>query len=405
MTEREIVYNTDTADIDFKSYYAHKPHQWLAINPQHKEKIQPSQSFKIEVTTCFNNQQSLKKLNRNRQVQDFLIVRCLNGNDIFFTIKCNYKPTIIGFSLKALSTLGSQMDTFDKCDIANLMDVVELEIQNFENNLNIIWLTTMKNLSTDFELFGGDKVPVVANKTNKKAVKSQFYDQAIVDPSLNLVKIQTYKQCFVILKHEIVKEDKYFLNELSAEYEFFIQHLIDRCQKNLDSLSENTNGDATNMSNSSFKIEDQKNLILKYLSDKDWDKFHKENFDMELLVEVLLDLLYMLPGSLIPNRYIEYFVYLGDDYDDYALILEYLPKSHRRLFQMLVKFLQIYLKCLSSCDSNLNSLIANAIFKLNQSNAECNISVETNAINKLLAINNNQVAIKFLKIFMQTDEC
>ena len=126
---------------------------------------------------------------------------------------------------------------------------------------------------------------------------------------------------------------------------------------------------------------------------------------MELLVEVLLDLLYMLPGSLIPNRYIEYFVYLGDDYDDYALILEYLPKSHRRLFQMLVKFLQIYLKCLSSCDSNLNSLIANAIFKLNQSNAECNISVETNAINKLLAINNNQVAIKFLKIFMQTDEC
>ena len=403
LTEREIVYNTDTADIDFKSYYAHKPHQWVAINPQHKEKIQPSQTFKIEVTTCFNNQHILKKLNRNRQVQDFLIVRCLNGNDIFFTIKCNYKPTIIGFSLKALSTLSTQENTFDKCDIVNLMDAVELEVHNFESNLNIIWLTTMKNLSTEIELFGADKMPVVANKTSKKVVKSQFYDQAIVDPSLNLAKIQTYKQCFAILKHEIVKEDKYFLNELPAEYEFFMQHLIDRCQKNLDTLSENTSGDTTNVSNSSFKIEDQKNLILKHLSDKDWEKFHKENFDMELLVEVLLDLLYMLPGSLIPNRYIEYFVYLGDDYDDYAFILEFLPKSHCRLFQMLVKFLQIYLRCLSSCDSNLNSMIANAIFKINQSNAECNIlgeSLEANAINKLLAINNNQVAVKFLKIFI-----
>lgn len=46
-------------------------------------------------------------------------------------------------------------------------------------------------------------------------------------------KADLYKTLMLNLREEIVDKDEYFNNELSAEYAFFVQHLIDRCTENL----------------------------------------------------------------------------------------------------------------------------------------------------------------------------
>lgn len=112
-------------------------------------------------------------------------------------------------------------------------------------------------------------------------------------------------------------------------------------------------------------------MVLTLLSTRDFDKFREENFDLELLAEVLYDLLYSLPNPLIPSRYIDLFMYLADDYrQSLAIFNDYFPRSHFQLFELLIKFLQVYLKCLNSCDSGLNSIIANAMFKINLTSKE-----------------------------------
>lgn len=56
----------------------HRINQWCTINPQHKERLEPAAQYTIEVSTNFN-QNVLPRFNTSQTVDDFLIVRCLNG--------------------------------------------------------------------------------------------------------------------------------------------------------------------------------------------------------------------------------------------------------------------------------------------------------------------------------------
>lgn len=389
---------TDFSIDTMNQRYQHKMSQWCTIYPQHKERVEPGTSYKINVSTNLNYS-NLIRLNKNQSVDDFLIVRCLNGNDVFVTISCEYRPSVIGFSLKTLSTLpkDKSFDSFEKKN--ELIDEHETHLENFERNLDAIWLHSLKFLSTELEKKNAEKLFGSLESNNVKSSKtSKFYSEstpALTFETASDSKAELFKTLMLNLKQEIVDKDKYFKNDLSDEWSFFIQHLIDQCSANLENLE--SNNDSQNGSNrNSIKIEDQKNLVLSLLSSREFEKFRAENFDLELLAEVLYDLLYALPNPLIPQRYVDLFMFISDDYKEALAIFEaYFSRSHFQLFELLIKFLQIYLKCLVTCDSNLNSLIANAIFKINP----VNNNFATGNVDK--DYYKSQTANKLLKLFIE----
>ena len=116
---------------------SHSEQQWVSLRPVHKAKLEPGATYTVEVTTTFGHC-VLERLNKTRKLDDFLIVRCLNGNDLFVTLNCSYKPTIIGISLKALTTLGGcgAEVSFEACDQTELIEVVESRIELFEKSVN-----------------------------------------------------------------------------------------------------------------------------------------------------------------------------------------------------------------------------------------------------------------------------
>jgi hypothetical protein len=131
----------DPIEVHRRVSKAHELSQWINIFPQRKERVEPGSSFSIELTTCFSPR-ILARFNKERFVEDFLIVRCLNGNDSFATISCNYKPTIIGISLKALSTLNEV--SFEKCDQKTLIEVIESQINEYERDLDELFSLNFK---------------------------------------------------------------------------------------------------------------------------------------------------------------------------------------------------------------------------------------------------------------------
>jgi hypothetical protein len=215
-----------------------------------------------------------------------------------------------------------------------------------------------------------------------------------------------------------VDRDEYFLNELSSEYKFFLNHLIKRCEYNLlndlvlnnnlirqkisdksdiidSQINKNRKGDAAKLT-----IEEQKNLALFYLSTKHFNDFEQSNFDLEILAELLNDLLYSLPQSLIPIRYIDYCFYSEFNYEKVSFVFIYMARSHVMMFEMIVKFLQIYLKCLSTSSSAYNEILANAIFQICKSDIIA--TSKGNSSNNLINNNNcqTQAANTFLKLFI-----
>lgn len=159
-------------------------------------------------------------------------------------------------------------------------------------------------------------------------------------------------------------------------------------------------------------IEEQKNLILTLLSEKKFEKVRSANFDLELLAEMLYDLLYALPHPLISNRYFDYCVYADSNYELAKSLFDFVPRSQFQLFELIVKFLQIYLKLLSTNDSNYSHLIAQACFQLNKSND--GQSVPSSGATKFNRSTSNstlagqpskvdyksQTAIKFIQLFI-----
>jgi hypothetical protein len=157
-------------------------------------------------------------------------------------------------------------------------------------------------------------------------------------------------------------------------------------------LEENKTGEKEERAGStSLTIEEQKNLALFYMSCKNHEDFLLANFDLELLAELLNDLLYALPQTLIPARYIDYCIYADHMYEKCLTLLIFLPRSHLILFELIVRFLQIYLKCLSTCQSNFNDVIAEAIFQTNKSGGATGES-STKA----------KAAHRFLKLFIDS---
>jgi hypothetical protein len=186
--------------------------------------------------------------------------------------------------------------------------------------------------------------------------------------NLSVSRFEVYSQTLQNLKTELIDNDEYFLNNLSSEYKFLMDHLISRCTFNFENmLNEKVDKDESATStSSSLTIEEQKNLALYYLSTKNFEEFLLANFDLEILVELLNDLLYALPQNLIPSRYIDFFIYAENVYEKFLNLLRYVPRSHLILFELIVKFLQIYSKCLLTCQSNLSEMLAEAIFQINK---------------------------------------
>jgi hypothetical protein len=132
----------------------HSSQQWINIHPTRKERLEPNATYSLALTTAFNYR-LLGRLNTTRKLDDFLILRSLNGNDLFISLNCVYKPTIIGVSLRALSTLnkperggGGEEVSFEKCNQVELIGSVEIKIDAYEKRMDELFREKLKECSS-----------------------------------------------------------------------------------------------------------------------------------------------------------------------------------------------------------------------------------------------------------------
>ncbi len=289
----------------------HHPSQWVNIFPQHKERVATASDFSVQLTTNFASQH-LARLNRiPHRMDDFLIVRCLNGNDSFATINCVYKPSIIGFSLKALATLDTSFEHSDR----EQLERVEHDIDAFERQLGSHVTTYVRDYSNQLQKFNVEKLGLgdVDKSTRMKkssSTHSQMTQATSTFKSVAQSRLDIYKNCLHELRDKIIDDDPHFSRPLSAEYAFLMRHLTDRCYKLLEQLpplppttqqqdQELLVDLATDKRRSSVEfasprltstntlaIEEQKSLVLRLLSSREFDEFANADFDLELLAEV-----------------------------------------------------------------------------------------------------------------------
>ena len=380
--------NTELRDVKIKQSSIVKPSQWLEINPHVKERLGPGSNYKVELKTNLNYN-NLKRLNKNPKVDDFLIISCLNGNDLFFTISMEYKRTVIGYSLKALSSLEKKQPFYD-ANLIILSQDIESNIEEFENQLD-------KKFFEKLIVFSRDNEELKLKTMINKKLNNQDEGENI----RYLDKIEIYKRAIKSQTEDLITDDPYFKNELSSEYLFLMQHLLERCEKNVNSLK--IERVSLKDDDVFLPFESQKNQILNLLSAKNFDEFVKENFEMDILTEVLKDLLFSLPFSLIPIRYLDYLMYADNRYEDAIFFLDFLPRSHLRLFNEIVKFLQIYPKSLTTPNTDYIFIIANAIFKLNFNMKNL---YDTSSSNQTHDVNSyrGKIAHKVLELFIQNQK-
>lgn len=342
-------------DVSFFLEKKENSSQWVNVSPHQQEIFEPGSEYIVELRTSFNYT-ILERIIKQRKLEDYLIVRCLNGNDLFAVVTCTYKPTIIGFSIKGLSTLGAN-SSIETCDQKEFIDSIENEIGEFEKNLDTKFKECSKNNFINSQC---ENVEKFMSSLEMDKQKNRKTSSEMVKPLSSLVnsKFEVYDRTLDYLYEDITSQDKYFQLDLAVEYKFFMEHLIERCENNTsDSMS--TNSQRTNVT-----IEEQKNLALINLSKRNFEDFKCFNFDMELLAELLFDLLYALPHGLIPSRYIDYISFMDKEYTKALKFFCFLPKSHCQLFDLIVKFLKTYLKCLDTQESNYTFMIAEAIFQI-----------------------------------------
>jgi hypothetical protein len=243
---------------------------------------------------------------------------------------------------------------------------IEKEIEKFETSLDKIWLDSLKSISAENEIL----------KLKAMAIKNEPIRDFLIH-----TKIDIYKNCLILLKNEIVTQDKYFGNELLTELTYFMQAIIDNEEDKTQSFNFES-------------IEDQKNEILDKLSSKNnIDQFKK--YDHEVLIQVLNDLLLSLPNLIIPDRYFDYIMYAGNNYQDMLFLLDYIPRSNLKLFQLIIKFLKI------KNSQEITSIISNALFKI-----DYDFSKEYNPISNKdvltdINLHRRKIVLNFINIFIQ----
>ena len=288
----------------------HNPCQWISIFPQHKERVDTASHFSVQLTTSFSPH-LLARLNRKPQVDDFLIVRCLNGNDSFATIGCKYKPSIIGFSLKALATLDAQT-TFEQCDREHLVERFERDIAAFEQQLGLLVSNFVRDYSNQLQKFNAEKLLAEVSSGNSGSSNAKLKQSSSSSWSVpnNMATIESvaqsrldmYKNCLLEMRNEIVDNDPHFHLPLSPEYTFLLQHLTDRCYKILNTSDDNQPqqqqqpqpaqqellvdiGDRSSVplatwparatSSNALAIEEQKSMVLRLLSTRSFNEFEQ----------------------------------------------------------------------------------------------------------------------------------
>jgi hypothetical protein len=341
----------------------HGEDKWLTINPHSKEKLAPNSNYKIELKTNLSHS-NLKRLNNIKPTsENFLVISCLNGNHLFFTASMEYKRTIIGYSIQSLSHSLISQSFYESLD---QVISIEKEIEKFETSLDKIWLDSLKSISAENEIL----------KLKAMAIKNEPIRDFLIH-----TKIDIYKNCLILLKNEIVTQDKYFGNELLTELTYFMQAIIDNEEDKTQSFNFES-------------IEDQKNEILDKLSSKNnIDQFKK--YDHEVLIQVLNDLLLSLPNLIIPDRYFDYIMYAGNNYQDMLFLLDYIPRSNLKLFQLIIKFLKI------KNSQEITSIISNALFKI-----DYDFSKEYNPISNKdvltdINLHRRKIVLNFINIFIQ----
>ena len=86
-----------------------------------------------------------------KHVEDFLVIKCVNGNHLFVSMSCTYKPTIMGFSCKALSTL-SDTQSFEMCDQDSLCNKIEPDIREHELHADLCLSANLSELTRTNQL-------------------------------------------------------------------------------------------------------------------------------------------------------------------------------------------------------------------------------------------------------------
>lgn len=71
---------TDDISASMKRSSSQKLSQWFTISPQHREKFEAASTYSLQISTNLNSS-ILERFNKSHKtIDDFLIVRCLNGN-------------------------------------------------------------------------------------------------------------------------------------------------------------------------------------------------------------------------------------------------------------------------------------------------------------------------------------
>lgn len=108
--------------------------EWIKLKRAKFDYLKPEQTFTFEVLNNFSNT-NIARLNRQKHLDDILIVKCVNGNDLFVNVCCDYLPTIIGVSLKVLSVLDNDKPYIEY--ESEYIKNIENEIYADENRLDI----------------------------------------------------------------------------------------------------------------------------------------------------------------------------------------------------------------------------------------------------------------------------
>ena len=373
VVEAEHSTTSDTTRSSARNYTMRRPNaktrssnQWVSIFPQYKEKIPPNTTYTIELATSFNYF-NVGRINKHKSIEDFLVVKCINGNHVFASLSCTYKPTIIGYSLKGLSTLKPN-ESFELCDQENFVNVIETDIREHELHADLIFSTKRKEVTREnqinmaSEFLGRELSGMSLSSMHSGSLSSDVRHNAALTANISLFQSTLYRT-----RDILIDQDVHFSSDLSEEYAFLMQHLIKRCEKSLEMLDKVDSKSSS--SNIELTIEEQKNLILFYLSTRNYADFELANFDLDLLAQVLVDLLNSLPQPVIPFRYVDYCSFTDSSYEEAIKLFYYIPKSSYMLFELIVKFLQIYRECLTMGNEenmnivNFHKIFADAIFQ------------------------------------------
>jgi hypothetical protein len=186
-------------------------------------------------------------------------------------------------------------------------------------------------------------IPANQNKSQTKT-KSKFYTSA-----------ESTESFLKPIRKQIVDVDGHFENSLTFIYENFVNLLINKCIHN------ESGSVAIDDQDNEHTIEESKQDILDLLGTCNFETLSQRNFDFELLIDVLRDLLLCLPVALVPYRFYELCMSSVGSYVECQEVFNLLSNSHLRLFNLLTKFLKTY----SNVNNEINfHNIADAVFQI-----------------------------------------